>query len=363
VADRSIKVNLLGMSFTENAMTYFKTKIISEGCNQVPHKVVLELIAQTTDRFCPRDIFLGTKSAFWKQMFQLSIVCFLLLLFAGASAQAEDRRQSVYESTVGQIAHFTIVGEYLGYDGFYSTYRYHIENNGGKALSFIQIGFCDQIKSDDVEIVEKTGFRNGPEAIELLYHGKTGIYGLKAEAIDDRKPQVFDLTFNIRGYWPPAINAAAIHAGGGQNYPKGEILGPGCPQAECGVCCYINNGKEWRFKRPGTYASLAMDITLSGYGAVTLHFEDFNDLINVDDPDLPPLEVSYGIGNTIEEAEANGWLRAGTTTGFNGYTHHLILAGTEEVIRVWSRVIVKDSDKVGRYSGSGRVLLEIECPI
>lgn len=319
------------------------------------------MTGRTTRRLGIRSISLSSGLVF-QRIVLVYIFCGVLMLLTNALAYGQS--ETVYESTTVQIGHFTILGEYLGYDNGYSTYHYHIENNGGKALGFFQIGFCDQIKAKDVEIIDKTGFQNGKEAIELLYHDKTDIYGLKAEAIEDRKPQVFDLTFKIKGYWPPDINQAAIHAGNGQTYPKGDILGPGCPETSCSVCCNETNELYWQIAKPGIFATKAMQLKFTGYGQAVLRFEGFTDLVKIGSEAGPDIPVSYGIGATLEEVEEFGWRPATTRSiavGINDTVYSITLTGDEKVVYIWSKLDVDPGQRSGNYTGDGRVYVELQC--
>lgn len=112
------------------------------------------------------------------------------------------------------------------------------------------------------------------------------------------------------------------------------------------------------------YASDSLAFRIKSNNAVTVDFEEFADLEDVDAASAPPgtettIPTWYSYGDSIAEAEANGWVRAADLneadfTFANSNPLHYNLNYT-----LWSKVEVRDGHNSSEYENVGRITLTL----
>lgn len=134
--------------------------------------------------------------------------------------------------------------------------------------------------------------------------------------------------------------------------------------------------KDWRIRKPGDYASVALSLRLISNTSVTMRFEGFDDLA----PETPfqlmpsnvaPIPTFYAVGSTLGEADAAGWWSArelnnvavaldvaraspGRNFAEDGRTEH------GRAWTLWQRLMVTPHQRPAEYEGRGRVILILD---
>ena len=121
--------------------------------------------------------------------------------------------------------------------------------------------------------------------------------------------------------------------------------------------------KDWRIRKPGTFASDSIDFWIASNNAVSISFAGFGNLV-YQNPHAPgdtdhEIEVYYGVGGDINEAEANGWVPAAQLNDWN-----LVLPDSEALhnglaYKFWQKLYVSNSNSSSEYHNEGTVRLAV----
>lgn len=199
-----------------------------------------------------------------------------------------------------------------------------------------------------------------PNRTEVGTNPHTDIDGIKFEVEVD-KWETAEFWFVLHGNWE--IGEVEVGAKAGLPVEVGKILGPSCEPVICEVQYSVEHGRtDFRVLRPGTYASIFSVIHLAGTGNVKLSFDEFEHAIYLADPLAPPIELQFGIGATLAEVDASGWL---TAAELNDYVLQISAAeieGGEEFI-VWVRLHVEEFHFSSDYEVSGKIYIAVDCPL
>lgn len=121
--------------------------------------------------------------------------------------------------------------------------------------------------------------------------------------------------------------------------------------------------KDWRILKPGEYASDSLGFTIKSNNDVVVFFADFGDLQYLG-PDVPEgtqdtIETWYSYGDTFDEANARGWVRAADLN-----QEPLVIPNSNELhygqsVKIWQRILVQPSNNSSEYENVGRVRLAL----
>ncbi|BAS28682.1 hypothetical protein [Limnochorda pilosa] len=121
--------------------------------------------------------------------------------------------------------------------------------------------------------------------------------------------------------------------------------------------------KDWRIRKPGQYASDSIDFSIASNNAVLVSFDGFDDLQYLN-PDAPEdttnyIETYYGVGNSFDAANANGWVRA---ADLNEATY--TFPNTDDLhhgmqFKFWQKINVVESNSSSEYENVGTVRLAL----
>lgn len=122
--------------------------------------------------------------------------------------------------------------------------------------------------------------------------------------------------------------------------------------------------KDWRVRRPGTYASDSLSFTIKSNNDVAVTFSEFDDM-EYEDLALAPqgtqthIPTWYSFGDTIADAEANGWVSAldlneTDLTFVNTNPLHYGLS-----YKLWSKILVQESNNSSDYENVGQITLSL----
>lgn len=166
--------------------------------------------------------------------------------------------------------------------------------------------------------------------------------------------------FTLRGDWE-VDESVTVSAGDGRGFDTALLPGPACQSGSCRLDYEIKHRADWRILQPGTYAAVLMQIHLHGDSDVRLTFRDFGEPEN-SNPSVstPPIYFEYSIGDTIQAAEARGWLSAGLFNSEEVIVPHAdVSAGVR--INVWGRAVVTDYTMSSEYSSRGTGGIGLVC--
>ncbi|MEW6046438.1 MAG: hypothetical protein AB1609_08145 [Bacillota bacterium] len=120
--------------------------------------------------------------------------------------------------------------------------------------------------------------------------------------------------------------------------------------------------KDWRIRKPGTYASDSIHFSLASNNDVVLSFYGFDNLHYLN-PDAPSpdseIETYYSFGETIGEAESNGWIAAPALNDM------VITFPDSEALhqgiqyKLWQKLEVSNSNSSSEWENVGTVRIAI----
>lgn len=121
--------------------------------------------------------------------------------------------------------------------------------------------------------------------------------------------------------------------------------------------------KDWRVLKPGEYASDSIDFTIASNNAVVVSFDGFGDLRYLG-PDIPEgtqeyIETWYGVGESFQAANANGWVRAAdlNETVYTIPNSNDLHYGMQ--FKFWQKILVEPSNNSSEYENVGTVRLGV----
>lgn len=125
------------------------------------------------------------------------------------------------------------------------------------------------------------------------------------------------------------------------------------------VTVSLTSRKDWRLRRPGCYASEATVIELASNGSVAITFDEFDNLVNVDDPFAPSIPMWYAWGEDFNEALWHGWI---PVNSFNGtektYGPPLDLeSGISETL--WNQICIDPEHPAGHYENEAMITIAL----
>lgn len=210
-----------------------------------------------------------------------------------------------------------------------------------------------------VVVQQGGGYKTSHPEVKIGTNPHTDIQGIKFD-VKVKKGETVDFWFVLQGNWE--TEAVEIGSKAGLFVDIRTIVGPSCEPAMCEVHYSVESGRnDFRVLRPGMYASVLSVIQLSGTGTASLQFDDFDHVKYLADPAAPPIEMQFGFGNTLDEADASGWLAA------DELNNHVLQFNPAEIeggvaLTIWVRLLVEDYHFSSDYEVSGNLRLTTNCP-
>jgi len=117
---------------------------------------------------------------------------------------------------------------------------------------------------------------------------------------------------------------------------------------------------DWRVRKPGTYAADCIEACVSSNNDVLVDYEGFGDLLATGPSVTSTIPVWYSFGETISEAEANGWIRADTLNSHDDLLEDS--EGLHEGIcwKLWNKIEVVPSNSSCEYEDLAQICLTLQ---
>ncbi len=110
---------------------------------------------------------------------------------------------------------------------------------------------------------------------------------------------------------------------------------------------------DWRVRKPGTYASIATEMTFAGTGNLSVQFDDFADLAR-QDGGAAIIATWYGFGQDLGAVESSGWIVADDLNLDSNSRGPIALdPTTPTTLRMWSKIAVGEEDSSCEYEDVG----------
>ncbi|MBO8140685.1 MAG: hypothetical protein H0Z37_00720 [Firmicutes bacterium] len=202
-------------------------------------------------------------------------------------------------------------------------------------------------------------YNHGRRKYEIGTDPTTRVHGIKFEVEVDKTNSMGVLfEFTLQGQWP-VVDDLQVGVKAGPRSDTGRVSGPAT--CRCMAEGSLTSISYWHILKPGIYAAEAFRFRVHGTAPAIVAFKDFTDARYVADPGAPPIEISYGIGRTLDDVESGlGWM---PVEEFNTLTLSLfledVLAG-EEIV-VWNRLNVGVQHQTSDYVGHGKVVVIPVC--
>lgn len=114
--------------------------------------------------------------------------------------------------------------------------------------------------------------------------------------------------------------------------------------------------KDWRIRKPGTYASSLGNIVINSNAPVDIKFDGFGDLEKVNGlPTDPKIAAEYGYGNDINTAN---FYAASQLNNLD--ITDMPMAGTAQTFKLWAKIKVADATLAGEYEDYGSVTVSVD---
>lgn len=116
-------------------------------------------------------------------------------------------------------------------------------------------------------------------------------------------------------------------------------------------------GLHWQIRKPGIYAADPVELRVYSNRRVRVTFSDFADLAG-SGPGQGALPAYYGMGDTLQDVEGNGWYTAAKWNEVQ-ITTRPAQVGTTVVWRIWPRIEVAGTTRAGRYADTGKITVTV----
>ena len=122
--------------------------------------------------------------------------------------------------------------------------------------------------------------------------------------------------------------------------------------------------KDWRIRQPGTYASNAIEFKIKSNNDVTVDFEGFGNLQYENPAEAPAgthtdIATWYSYGETIADAEANGWISAADLNDADFTFVNSLPLHEGLTYKLWSKIEVVESNNSSDYENTGLITLSL----
>lgn len=110
---------------------------------------------------------------------------------------------------------------------------------------------------------------------------------------------------------------------------------------------------DWRVRKAGTYAALAMEMSFTGAGNLSIQFDGFENLASQEDGSAT-VATWYGFGHGPDAVESSGWITADDLNlDANSRGPIPLDATTPTILRMWSKIAVGEEDSSCEYQDVG----------
>ncbi|MDI6871731.1 MAG: hypothetical protein QME79_10335 [Bacillota bacterium] len=109
---------------------------------------------------------------------------------------------------------------------------------------------------------------------------------------------------------------------------------------------------DWQVRKPGTFAADPVEIGVYSNRKVSVIFSGFADLAAVSPGHTGAIPTFYGFGNTLDEVENTGWIRA-QDLNVRRLETAAAESGTTAVWKLWPKLKVSGRERAGEYEDVG----------
>ncbi len=117
---------------------------------------------------------------------------------------------------------------------------------------------------------------------------------------------------------------------------------------------------DWRVRKPGIYAGDCIGATITSNNDVQIDFDGFDNLQALGNSVNPTIPIWYSFGETIDEAEAHGWIPAPNLDG-----ESFLLEDSQDLHcglswKLWNKINVENCNSSCEYEDQAVITLTLK---
>ena len=117
---------------------------------------------------------------------------------------------------------------------------------------------------------------------------------------------------------------------------------------------------DWRILKPGTYAADCIEFKLLSNNAVLIDYDGFADLLRTTEGGVKQtIDTYYSFGESIGQAEANGWVRATDLDKHDDIIPDSATLHVGMVTKLFNKIVVENCNSSGEYEDTATLTLTL----
>lgn len=119
---------------------------------------------------------------------------------------------------------------------------------------------------------------------------------------------------------------------------------------------------DWRIRKPGTYAADCIEFTLKSNNDVAILYDGFADLQYQETGEgvKPTIETYYSYGESLAEAESNGWVRASALNESDDLVEDSAALHAGMSTKLWNKIVVENCNSSCEYEDTATITLVLQ---